>query len=83
MALKTEEKLVQEALRTGALPVEMVHKHPYSKRHSHTDIVAYGPDDSVLVLVENNRVTSMGREWDRQKALEGRSRSPRGRRVGK
>ena len=70
MATKTEEQLVQEALRAGALPHPMARRNPYNKRYSHTDTVVHCPDESVLVLVANNRVTSLGREWDRQKVQE-------------
>ena len=71
---------VRAALRTGAVPVQVVSRDPVTRRATAPQFVVHGPAGDVLVLAQNSRVTPLGREWDRQMlehaAPTARSRSP-------
>jgi len=72
---------VREALRAGREPVEMVRHDRLTRRAAQPHTVLVAPSGEELILISHGRVTPAGREWDRQRAAQARSRSPRGQRA--
>ena len=71
---------IRAAICAGAVPVQVACKDPMSRRALAPQFLVYGPDGDVLVLAQNSKITSLGKEWDRQMleraAPQARSRSP-------
>ena len=75
------EAAVREALRAGRQPKEILRRDGLTRRAALPDIVLLAPSGEELLLMNRGRVTPTGREWDRQRAAQARSRSPRGQRA--
>ena len=75
------EAAVREALRAGRQPKEILQRDGLTRRAARPNIVVTAPSGEELILLSCGRVTPAVREWDRQRAAQARSRSPRGQKA--